>query len=325
MNELLFERICSLENLFDAWIRFSSGKHSRTDVIQFECALEDNLFDLRDQLVSGRYRHDPYRPFTIFDPKQRRIHKATVKDRVVHQALVNVIEPLFERRFIFDSFSCRRWKGTHAAVDRLRVFLRRLSDNHTRTVYVLKCDIKKFFASVDHGILFTLMRRVVRDKQTLGLIREVVGSFSGSRNKGLPLGNLTSQLFANVYLHELDRFVKFYLREKYYLRYCDYFLILTESRRRLKNLVPQLDRFLSGRLTLALHPRKVFVRSWSQGIDFLGYVLLPDATILRPKTARRSLRLVTEQNAISYFGLCSHADAHEFEQLIRNKVGLSHS
>ncbi len=320
IDQSLFERICSLENLFLAWSLFSLGKHTKPDVMAFEYQLEDNLFILRDQLVSGEYRHDPYKPFTIYDPKRRNIHKATVKDRIMHQALVNVIEPFFEQRFIFDSFSCRVEKGTHAAVKRLRRFLSQTSKNDTRTVYALKCDVRRFFASVDHGILLALIERVIKDKPTLGLIKGIIKSFSMDLQSGLPLGNLTSQLFANVYLNELDRFVKFDLREKYYIRYCDDFVILTPSRSKALHLANMINSFLKTQLCMEMHPKKTTIRTWEQGIDFLGYVLLPSATVLRTKTVKRILKRVTHQNLPSYTGLCKHADAYELERLLRTKA-----
>lgn len=309
--------------MFAAWERFSDGKHSKADVMAFEFRLEDNLFALRDSLLSGEYRHDPYQPFTIYDPKQRRIHKATVKDRVVHQAIVNVVEPLFEPRFIHDSYSCRVGKGTHAAVDRLHLFLRQASSNDTRTVYVLKCDIKKFFASVDHGILLALLMRRVRDPKTIIVLEHVIASFCVGNRQGIPLGNLTSQLFANIYLHGLDRSVKMVLREKYYLRYCDDFVIASESRERLSGVTRRIETFLNQELKLALHPNKVFIRTWGQGVDFLGYVLFPHATVLRRKTAKRMLRRASQDNLASYLGVCSHADAHDFKQILKTAAWRS--
>lgn len=317
VDQGLFESICSLENLFLAWNLFSAGKHTKLDVMTFEYLLEDNLFALHDQLVSGNYRHDPYKPFTIYDPKRRNIHKASVKDRIVHQALINVIEPFFERRFIFDSFSCRVEKGTHAAVKRLRRFLSQASENDTRTVYALKCDIRRFFATIDHVILLNLVGRVIKDECTLELIKTIIGSFSMNPQKGLPLGNLTSQLFANVYLNELDRFVKFDLREKRYIRYCDDFAILTSSRPEAFALASKINSFLKAQLFLELHPNKTTVRTWRQGVDFLGYVLLPHATVLRTKTVKRIMKRVTQRNLPSYTGLCKHADAYELERLLR--------
>ena len=322
MNESLFEQICSIENIFTAWTRFSVGKHLKMDVIAFEYRLEDNLFTLRDSLVSGEYRHDPYKPFTVYDPKQRRIHKATVKDRVVHQAIVNVIEPFFERRFIHDSYSCRVGKGTHAAVERLQTFLRQASHNNTRTVYALKCDVKKFFASVNHDTLLLLLARQINDFKTMELLENIVGSFSVGGYRGIPLGNLTSQLFANIYLHELDRYVKNSLHENHYLRYCDDFIILSESRERLSGVTESIDNFLHRTLSLQLHPKKVYIRTWAQGIDFLGYVLFPYATVIRINTAERVLRRANKDNINSYLGVCSHADAFELEQIIKTKTAL---
>lgn len=319
MNNSLFEQICSLKNIFAAWARFSKGKRSKHDVMTYEYRLEDNLFSLRDNLLSGEYRHDTYEPFTIYDPKQRRIHKATVKDRVVHQAVVNVIEPLFENRFIHDSYSCRVGKGTHAAVDRLRAFLRQASRNNTRTVYALKCDVRKFFASVSHDALLALLTRRIDDRKTIELLEHIIGSFSVGDRRGIPLGNLTSQLFANVYLHELDRYAKGSLREKHYLRYCDDFIILSESRVRLSDTIQNIDGFLNKTLSLALHPNKVFIRTLAQGIDFLGYVLFPHATVIRTKTANRMLERANEDNLASYLGVCSHADAFELKQIVLTK------
>ena len=315
-----YEKICSLENLFLAWENFRRGKRSKPDVMAFGHYLEDNLFALREELLEETYRHNPYEPFTIFDPKKRQIHKATVKDRIVHQALLQVIEPFFENRFIFDSYSCRVGKGTHKAVKRLRIFQQKASLNDTRTVYALKCDIRKFFASVSHAKLFELLDRRIGDRKTMRLLSEVITSFSTEEGRGIPLGNLTSQLFANVYLHELDYFVKHDLSKRYYLRYCDDFIVLSDSRRHLQDLIPQIDSFLAERLSLGLHPDKTFIRTWRQGIDILGYVLMPHATVLRSKTVNRMMKRISVENVASYLGLCHHADAHELSQIIRTKV-----
>lgn len=288
--------------------------------MDFEFDLEDRLFEIQNELKMGGYRHDIYQPFLIRDPKQRQIHKATVKDRIVHQSLVNVIEPLFEKRFIYDSYSCRLGKGTRAATKRLKTFLRQASQNHTRTIYALKCDIKSFFASVDHEILFSLIRRQISDTDILSLIKNIVQSFSSKPGRGIPLGNLTSQLFANMYLHELDHFVKTHLSQKYYLRYCDDFVILGENRAKLWTLVEYIHEFLQKVLKLSLHPHKVFIRTWPQGIDFLGSVLFPHAVVLRIKTANRMLKKVRFENAASYLGICGHANAFELEQVIRTKI-----
>jgi RNA-directed DNA polymerase len=304
--------------LFYAWELFRKGKRRRKDVMTFERHLEDNLFALQEELLAETYRHSPYEPFTIHDPKQRTIHKATVKDRVIHQAIINVIESLFEPRFIFDSYSCRVNKGTHAAVKRLRTFLRRASENNTCTVYALKCDIRKFFASVDHTVLKELLKKQIDSPGMIRILEDVIDSFQVAFGMGIPLGNLTSQLFANVYLHELDWFIKQKLSIKYYLRYCDDFVLLADSSKLCEELVGRIDTFLQEQLHMQLHSNKVHTRTWNQGVDFLGYVSLPHVTILRPSTQRRVLRNATVDDASSYLGLCKHADAYLIEKMIRN-------
>ena len=319
----LFERLCGTENIFLAWNRFRNGKRSRADVMRYERHLEENLFTLQERLQLGAYRHEGYAPFVIHDPKERLIHKATVEDRIVHQAVVNVIESFFEKRFIHHSYSCRLGKGTHAAVRRLRQFLRQASRNDTRSVHVLKCDIRRFFASVDHRKLLELLGRRISDGRVMQLLANIVASYAAELGKGIPLGNLTSQLFANVYLHELDRFVKFDLREKYYLRYCDDFVIVSADRSRLTTLLAHLASFLRDRVKLTLHPNKISIRTWAQGVDFLGYVLLPHCTVLRTKTVGRMRKRVTTDNLSSYLGLCRHAAAYNLVRHMRNTVRLT--
>jgi retron-type reverse transcriptase len=313
----LFEELVSTENLFTAWALFRRGKRRKVGVRAFEHNLEENLFELQAALENGSYRPEAYRSFRVNDPKSRVIHAAAVRDRVAHQALVNVVEPVFETRFIHDSYSCRVGKGTHEAVKRLREFLRRASRNDTRTVYALKCDVRRFFASIDHGILLLLLERRLGVGRTLCLCQSIIESHETAVGKGLPLGNVTSQLFANAYLNELDRFIKHELREKFYLRYCDDFIIVDHDRKRLIEMVRPIGDFLRKRLLLELHPTKVSVRSWTQGIDFLGYVTMPKATVMRPVTTRRAVRLVSPENLPSYLGMCSHADAYELGKLLR--------
>lgn len=256
----------------------------------FEFNLEDNLFKLHQELVSQTYRNDPYDSFYITDPKLRHIHKATVRDRVVHQAIFRVLYPLYERGFIPDSFSCRLGKGTHRGVARLDTYLRRVSRNLKLPTYVLKCDVRKFFATIDHKVLLDLIAHKSHDLSTTWLIRQVVESFEAAPGKGIPLGNVTSQLFSNIYLNELDQFVKHKLKVCHYLRYCDDFVIVSEDREYLESLVPVLAKFLADKLKLQLHEKKIVLRKYAQGVDFLGYVVLPHYRVLRTKTRRRMMR-----------------------------------
>jgi len=319
----LFDELVSTSNLFQAWDRFARGKWSKPDVQSFERCLEDNLFALQEQLIGGTYRHDPYQAFVIHDPKRRQIHKSTVKDRVVHQAIVNVIEPFFERRFIFDSYSSRKGKGTHAAVRRLEQMLQKRSRNGNRPVYVLKMDIASFFATVDHEILLDQITRVISDSRVVYLLRLIIDSFHVNPGKGIPLGNVTSQLFANIYLNEFDQFMKHQLRFRFYVRFCDDFVCTAEDRSVLQLLIPRIDWFLQEKLKLKRHSRKTIFRSYRQGINFLGYVITPNGTILRTKTGRRAMKRINQANLPSYLGHGSHAKSYRFQQRITNLVWMN--
>lgn len=309
--------IVSIKALSGAWQKFSRGKKARNDVADYQKNLCANLATLHSLLADGRYTHHAYQRFTIHDPKQRQIHKAIVADRIVHQAIVSAIEPLFEKQFIYDSYSCRVNKGTHAGVLRLRAFLRKASHNNTQKAYVLKCDIRKYFASIDHEILLGLIARRIKNEEILELIRTIILSHGSETGKGIPLGNITSQLFANIYLHELDWFMKQTLGVQHYIRYCDDFVVVSTDRVYLEQLIHVIRQFLQLNLRLGLHPNKIEIRLWSQGVDFLGYVQQPHAITIRPKTRKRMLAKVTAENASSYLGICTHATAHELSNLLK--------
>ena len=215
-----FADLISIENLFQAWSKFNKGKRKRLDVQSFERNLEDNLFALYEKLRKKTYKHGTYEEFFVHDPKERHIHKASVADRVLHHLLYNYLSPLFDKSFIFDSYSCRLGKGTHKGVKRLEKFTKIVSKNYAKPCWVLKLDIKKFFANVDHSVLKKLLRNKILDGDILWLLDQVIDSFP----KGIPLGNLTSQVFANIYMNELDQFIKNKLKIKYYLRYADDFI-----------------------------------------------------------------------------------------------------
>ena len=287
---------------------------------EFSYALEENLLAIAQELRGGKYLPDAYVSFYVRDPKLRHIHKASVRDRLVHQALFRVLYPLFDLTFIYDSYSCRVGKGTHRGVRRLEAFARKASANHTRIVYALQCDIRKFFDCIDHGILTELLRHRVADPDTQGLIADILSSFESSPGKGLPLGNVTSQLFANVYLNEFDHWAKHSLKARFYIRYCDDFVILHESSEHLRGIIPSIQKALANLLRLELHPRKTSIRKLRQGIDFLGYVVRPHATTLRTKTKRRMLRKLNARNAPSYLGMLSHADAHKIRAAVLERL-----
>jgi retron-type reverse transcriptase len=180
MHDNLFSEIVSLDNLFKSWYEFRRGKRSKIDVQIFERKLENNLFPLHYDLRNKTYRHSDYTSFFITDPKLRHIHKAEVRDRIVHHAIYRVLYPIFDKGFIHDTYSCRLEKGTHKAVRRLESFTRKVSGNYTKSCFALKCDVKKFFDSVDHEILFSLIGRKISGPDTLWLLEEIIKSFSKS-------------------------------------------------------------------------------------------------------------------------------------------------
>ncbi len=336
----IFEKIISLENLFSAWDKFKSDKQKKRDVQQFEWRLEENIFKLYRDLKYKKYKHGKYASFYIQDPKQRHIHKAAVRDRVLHHAVFTALNPIFEPTFISNSFSCRIGKGTHKGIDILDKITRQISSNTFKSCFALKCDIKKFFATIDHRILSNIVRKRVKDDDALWLLEEIIESFSSKystlfERKGLPIGNLTSQLFANIYLNEFDQFVKHKLKIKRYVRYTDDFVIVAGNRLYLENIIAPIRSFLTKKLALELHPKKITIRKLHQGVDFLGYILLPHHRLLRTKTKQRIFRKLEkrikeykngiinkqtlEQSLQSYLGVLSHANTYKLEQELKNQ------
>ena len=322
-----FHRIVSLENLFSAWREFKKGKMGSPDVQVFAFDLEANIFKLHQALLEKRWKPDPYQAFYVRDPKLRHIHKATVRDRVLYQAVFRVLYPVFDPLFIHDSYSCRSGKGTHAGVVQLECYLRKASGNYHRSVYALKCDVRKFFDSISHMVLLELISRRVDDVKAMVLIQDIISSFEKTPGYGLPLGNVTSQLFANIYLNELDQFVKHRLKIPHYLRYCDDFIVLGDSRSELVSLVPLVRLFLLDSLRLTLHPKKISIRKASTGIDFLGYVVLPHYRMIRTTTRKRIFRKLSvhgparEAAISSYIGITTHAKGHLIKQRILELCG----
>ncbi|MGB1251008.1 MAG: reverse transcriptase domain-containing protein [Candidatus Promineifilaceae bacterium] len=282
----LHERICAFENLYSAFMKARRGKRKRPNVAAFEFNLENELIALREQLQNGTYRPGRYTHFTIYDAKPRRISAAPFRDRVVHHALVNVIDPIWERRFIHDSYACRVGRGTHAALDRATQFAR-------QHPYVLQCDVEKFFPAIDHAILMQLLRKRIADKHTLSLCQTILDSgrniheaawemqwfpnddlLAAGRPRGLPIGNQTSQFWGNVYLHELDKFVKHHLHCRPYLRYADDILLFASSKAQLHIWYTAIVTFLYT-LRMQIPPRKRRVAPVTAGFPFLGFVIYP--------------------------------------------------
>jgi RNA-directed DNA polymerase len=310
--DTLYIQLASFDSLYHAYLAARKGKRNRAEVAAFTFNLEDELFALQAELRAFMYVPGAYRSFVVHEPKRRLISAAPFRDRVVHHALVQVIEPLFERRFIFDSYANRKGRGTHAALDCFTYFARRFR-------YVLPCDVREFFPSIDHAILRGQLAHVIRDDSTLWLCDRILDSgagvlageytpvcFSGddlfalARPRGLPIGNLTSQFWANVYLDPLDQFIKRRLSCKAYLRYVDDFALFSDDKRELaawrKAVIER-----SAALRLTLHEERAQARLVSEGISFLGFRVFPDHRRLNSRRghyARRHLRILAgEVNA----------------------------
>lgn len=301
----------------------------------------DNILSLQNDLKNKTYTHGGYHAFNISDPKPRQIHKALVRDRLLHHLIYQELYPYFDSKFIHDSYSCRINKGTHKAISRFRDFSRKVSKNNTKTCWVLKCDIRKFFASIDHSILKSILSKCLFDKDVLWLLSQVIDSFNSKHTyamparqsfsvggadicKGLPLGNLTSQLLVNIYMNEFDQFMKRELKVKYYIRYADDFAILSDSKNYLENLLPKISDFFEHKLKLQLHPDKVFIKTFASGLDFLGWVHFPKHRVLRTTTKNRMLKNLRnnpkQETVQSYLGLISHGNSYKLAGKIRREL-----
>jgi RNA-directed DNA polymerase len=295
-KKTLFGQMIALDHLFLCWKQFRIGKRKRTDVQAFERHLEDHIFELYRSLQEDTYQHKSYWKFYVFDPKERHISKAHVRDRLVHHMLYNILESIYDKQFIFHSYACRKNKGTHLGITHLNRMLRKVSKNNKQTAYALKMDIKRFFDTVSHNRLKELLSKKIQDEKVLNILSVIIDSFHVTPGRGLPLGNVTSQIFSNIYLHELDQFIKHVFKESFYLRYCDDFVIISSDENHLKNLIPQIEHFLETKLQLELHPKKVILKKWSSGIDFLGYISFPNHQIMRTSTKKRMLKRLSQRH-----------------------------
>jgi len=301
-----------LDNLLLAWQEFIKGKRGRKDVQEFSLNLMDNILSLHHDLANLTYKHGEYQAFNINDPKPRNIHKAGVRDRLLHHAIYGILYLFFNRTFISDSFSCRINKGTHKALNRFRRFFRKVNQNNTKTCWVLKCDIRRFFDNIDHDILIEILDKYIPDRHIIWLLKKVIDSFQARPGKGLPLGNLTSQLFVNIYMNEFDQYITHKLKAKYYVRYADDFVILSQDKSWLEELTFRIGDFLQEKLQLELHPNKVYIKTIFSGVDFLGWVHFPGHRILRTTTKRRMFKKLAKNNkeevVASYLGLLKHGN-----------------
>ena len=294
----LFEDVASFAALLAAERRARRGKRSRPDVARFVFHLETNLLELESELRSKTYAMRPYRTFLVREPKSRRICAADYRDRVVHHAVCDVLDPLFDGGLIADTFACRRGKGVHACV-------RRVQDLVRKRPYALLCDVKRYFETIDHGVLKRLYRRKLKDRDLLALLDRIVdhplpGCTPG---KGVPIGNLTSQYFANLYLGELDHLIKDALRLPGYVRYMDDMVLLADSKARLRETLSTITEFLETRLRLELRPERTRLLPVTQGLPWLGFRVFPGVLRLDGRKWARMRRRIRGREAAFAQGL----------------------
>ena len=281
----LFPQITGFNNLLLAANKASRGKRHKPAVASFDFHLEREVLTLQSELDEGHYQPGTFFTFDIRDPKPRRICAAPFRDRVVHHAICNVLDPFFDRRLISDSYACRSGKGSHAALKRAQHFSRRYP-------FFLKIDIRRYFDSIDHKVLKNLLRRIFKDQQLLALLERIIDNAPPDAvpGKGLPIGNLTSQYFANIYLGELDHFLKEQQKIKGYIRYMDDMLVFASDKSKLHQILAVIRQFLDERLHLQLKESALLLMPVTEGIPFLGFRVWPRLVRLDHRSLRRLRR-----------------------------------
>lgn len=317
----LYPQIYDFANLYEAYREARRGRRYQADVLRFSYDLEGNLIQLQNELIWRRYEVGRYREFLVYDPKRRIIMALPFRDRVVQWAIYRVLNPLLDRTYIYDSYACRVGKGTHAAVDRLQEWMKYLTRRHGR-VYALHLDIRKYFYRVDHDVLKGILRRRIKDKDLLWLLDTIIDSngdrfglpldssiddLDGPRlaGIGMPIGNLTSQMFANLYLNEADHYAKERLRIKHYIRYMDDILILSPSKRELRIVKDELTDFLEGRLRLSVSA-KTSIRPVDLGVEWVGYRVWPTHRLVKRATKQKIKRRLRHLQHLYAAGLIDY-------------------
>ena len=344
----IYETICSFENLYAAYLEARKCKRYRHEVLRFSANLEEELLAIQRELQSKTYEIGDYHKFIISEPKKRLIMALRFKDRVVQWAIYRQLNPIFDSQFIYDSYACRIGKGTHAALDRLQYWLRK-ADRTGREWYCLKMDITKYFYRVDHATLLRILERKIKDRDLLWLLEKIVNCdreafglpldadiAQGAEVErltecGMPIGNLTSQMFANLYLNEADQYVKHELKERFYMRYMDDMLILGDDKKHLQEIKDKVERFLNAELKLKLNG-KTSIRPIRCGIEFVGFRVWSTHRKLRKTSAKklkRGLKWIQRQyaegnvtldqirpNLMSYLGVMKHFDSYRLRKKI---------
>lgn len=289
----MFDKKLNYIAFYNAHIRASSNKKSRSDVIKYEIDLETNLMNLYNSIKNGKYHVGKYHQFTIYEPKKRIIQSLPYKDRIVHQWYVGeFILPYIVPKFIKDTYACIKNRGTHKAVKQLQNYMKIMQRNNG-TYYILKCDIKKYFYSIDKDILYTIMKKHITDKKLLAFTKLLI--YDSDVNTGIPIGNYTSQFFANIYLNELDHYVKEHLKVKYYIRYMDDFILLIKTKDDASRMKVLIENYISTKLNLSLNQKSKYYPN-KLGVDFCGYHIFETHCLIRKRSKRKIRSIIRKAN-----------------------------
>lgn len=328
----MWDTITDFSNLYTAYHRAALRRRYKGDALRFGINLERELLLLQKELRDGSYKPGAYRSFIRCDSKRRIIQVAPFRDRVVHHAVCGVIAPLFEKYFIYDSYACRKGRGTHKAVFRVEKYVQAISNNYSDHAYSMHSDIRKYFDSIDHEVLFRCIQKRIYDKQTLQLLWKIIKS--NGMDKGIPIGNLTSQLFANIYLNELDQYVRGDRGITTYVRYMDDIIIVANTKQELWNIYMYMKDICEHTLLISFKESSPQIIPYEKGIPFLGYVLFRTHRTLRKSTMRRMFKkakkkqilyekgVVTRDSFVnamaSFDGYVKHANAWHVRKKLNN-------
>jgi len=306
----------SLKSIWQSWFAFRKGKRATRELQMFQYNLERNLGELHAELNDGAYRHGGYTHFTVCDNKRRQIAVSGIRDRVVHRLIYDYLVPIYDKTFIYDAWSCRTGKGLLACIERTQKFL--TAHPHS---FVWRADIKKFFDSVDRETLLDILAHRIHGQKAFRLVREVILSFPTTQRerereyfKGMPIGNLTSQIFANIYLNELDRFVKHELRIKNYLRYGDDFILVEPDLQKLTRFRDRTIQFLEEKLQLSLNSKNDKIVKALHGLKFLGKIIWPGNRRLNNRNLCRIQERLSFRNISAYYGIAGKHGYYQFRK-----------
>lgn len=342
-----------LEELFDAYFNCRSNKRNTANALAFEVDYEHHLVQLCEEINNGTYKIGRSIAFIVDKPVKREIFAADFRDRVVHHLVIGKLNQLFEKQFIFDSYSCRIGKGTHFGIQRIDKFIRQCSANYTKDCHILKLDLQGFFMSINKNILFAKLEQFIKEKYhasdkdlIIKLCRQIIYNdptmhciikgkhsdwgalpktkslFHSKPNCGLPIGNLTSQVFANFYMNTFDHFIKHDLKIRYYGRYVDDFVIVYENKEYLKNLIPKLSGYLKSELQATIHPKKIYLQHYSKGVKFLGTVILPNRIYIANRTKGNFYNAIEKQNQIAREHKPTKEELKAFQSSMNSYLGI---